>query len=369
MNRFKPVLLSLFTLEWLILWGVGPSNISGKVLTLSLFVFSLWQLIESLHYKQIWFSVMQFFMLSYSYEPLRYFIFGENISRWRVICQNMSTVYNTAMLIFLFLISMYWFVSYRHKSVEYHKPPFQFRSDFALWLTVLVMGVALAITGKTGQNILQSGGYGHSNANVSTTFAYAMIPLTVALCYATTKARIRITMLAFCFYIVKDLLYGGRIDSIMLLLIAYMVYFRYKMSVRRTVILLFTGFFFFLLFGIVRADVSQNIHKAAMSTLEELSLSTGNSQDVYYASMRIMYLIQHGVLDLATRLQSFVYFLISIFIPYSKLPAESNLTSYITTRYNSGGRFGTDIYLHVAKLSGRYRCGSPHWQIAHGSNQ
>ncbi len=347
MIRLKPVALSLFSLEWLILWGIGPSDLTGKILTLSLFLFSLWQLLEALRYRQIWFGVMQFFMLSYAYEPLRYFCFGENISRWRVMCQIPSTVYTTALLIFLFLISMYWSVSYKRRTVVYRKSPFQFHSDFSLWFAILLLGITLTVVGKTGQNILQTGGYGRGGATVSTTFSYAMIPLIVALCYATTSSRFKITMLAFAFYVVKDLLYGGRIDSIMLLLIAYMVYFRYKLTARQTIIMLFAGFFCFLLFGVIRGDTNQDIHNAAASTIDELSLSTGNSQDVYYASMRIIYLIQHGILDFATRLQSFICFLLSLAIPYSKLPPEANLASYMVTRYNSGGGGLAPIFIYA----------------------
>lgn len=347
MIRLKPVLLSLFSLEWLILWGLGPGDATGKVLTLSLFLFSLWQLTDALRYRQIWFGVMQFFMLSYAYEPLRYFLFNENISYWRTICQTPYTVYTSALLIFLFLLSMFWFVSYKQRTVEYRKPPFQFRSDFTLWISVLLLGVILAVIGKTGENIMQTGGYGRGGANISTTFSYAMIPLIVALCYSTTRQRLKITLLAFAFYIVKDLLYGGRIDSIMLLLIAYMVYFRYKINFRQTIVLLFIGFFCFLLFGAFRANTTQTIDKAATYTISELSLSTGNSQDVYYASMRIVYLIKHGFLDFTTRLNSFVCFLLSLVVPYSKLPPEANLASYMMIRYSSGGGGLAPVFIYT----------------------
>ena len=63
----------------------------------------------------------------------------------------------------------------------------------------------------------------------------------------------------------------------------------------------------------------------------------GNAQFVLYASMRIHYMIDYGVLNWSSRLVSFISFLLSSFVPSSYLPDLANLSLYKQSDYYSGG--------------------------------
>ena len=66
-----------------------------------------------------------------------------------------------------------------------------------------------------------------------------------------------------------------------------------------------------------------------------MSLETQN--DVFYASVRFIGLLDFGILKESDRLKVFFYNILAIVVPFKYLPESTNLARYETHYYNAGG--------------------------------
>lgn len=344
---FKHSIYPILFIEWILLYYSGVSTFNGIVLGASWLIFNLAQVCLSYKNNLMWLLVVWFFLTLYSYEPLRYFAYGMEVGfRWQV--RTPWTVYNVALYSYLFNLVLGYLTSSK-RSVEDGKKICPIKNaQFLLWAFCLIIGVVLMIKGKTGETILESGGYGKNNKVVSSIYGYSIIFISVAMLYSASKFRKVVTLSVAAAYILKDLIYGGRIDSVMLILMLYMIYFRYVLSKKQITLILIFGFIFNEAFGAVRGAILQrSFTDALVDKITNFSLSSGNSREVYYASMRMFYMIKVGALDAADRISSFFYFLLSSVVPYSQLPPLASLVSYKSNYYHTGGGGLMPVFVYV----------------------
>jgi hypothetical protein len=347
MGVSKTTLYLLLVIEWMVLWLYGPSTESGTVLAISWYALSLYQIFIALKNREMTMLIMFFFMMPYSYEPIRYFVGHESIC-WCLQSQNVHTVYTVALYSYIFNIVLTAFINIKQNKREVSRP-FTFHCPFYIWAFCALLGLCCLLFGKTGETILSSGGYGQTleSGSFSTFFGYGVIPLITALIYSDNKFRRNTTIVLMIMFVVKDLLFGGRIDSIILIIASYIIYFRHVFSVKSTLILICVGFIFNKIWGGFRAATSSDITDIFTSTITNMEVSTDNSPLVYYASMRIIHLIDLGVLDMATRIRSLLGFLLSFIVPYHSLPPEANLSAYLKHSYFTGGGGLVSIFLYA----------------------
>lgn len=336
-NNHVIIYLCLY-LEWLILWACGATKVSLSILSISLLLFTIWHLVLSYRYNCLVLTVFFIFVISYSYEPVKYSIIGQQIG-YHNFAENDTTVYQVALYMYLFLIAIC--SSFRYSVLPINRKDViqGNRSNLLIWMSCICIGLFCIIFGRVGESIFQTGGYGmtRKTQDFSTMFGYGMIPLTVALIYSKTKLRINIVLICISFYVIKDLLLGGRIDGIMLCIATYILYFRYKWTRKTTIILILIAYVFNFIWGAFRTDTTSDFYQTALLEIEKLGLASGNSGEVYYASMRIMYMIDHEVLTIALRVKSALLFIASTIVPYKYLPDLANLSSYMINRYWTGG--------------------------------
>lgn len=324
-------------MEWVWLYFEQPSPLCGIILGYSWVALCLWQCVQSYRRGMIWLMIIWLFMLMYCFEPIKYFQFGDKIS-YRSQSRNDFTVYAVALYGYLFNLVFAMAVTYKTRKITLARQTRPVNAPFYLWAPCLAVAVVFMIFGKTGETILETGGYGQGGAEKSSMFGYAVIPFTVALIYSGTPKRRMTTFVLAALFVLKDLLYGGRVDSVILCLCFYVVYFQYKIKPKQMLYLLFAAIVLNQTFEMVRGDIyGRSIDEALLSSASGFSLSSGNTQEVYYASMRVYYMIQTGFLDAADRAESFVSFLASSVMPYSKLPEIANLSAYAKGRFNTGG--------------------------------
>jgi hypothetical protein len=335
-------------IEWLALYFIGAGKMSGTVVSVSWLVFTVYQIVIAYRYNNMAMLIFFFFMLSYSYEPIRYFVYSENMIRFVTYCESDKTVYDVAIYSYLFCLVMCYFIRYQRK--DYIPYRLQLQSNTVVWLVCLIFGVIMLAFGKTGQNIFESGGYSQTlqSADASSMYAYATIPLLIGLVYSNNRTRRIITFGVMAVYILKDLAFGGRIDSIILIIASYIIYFRHVMSRKLTLICIYAGLVLNLVWGAYRLSVnSSDLMELTSEAATNVSVGTGNSAFVYFASMRILYMIQGGILTLQDRIQSFVEFLLSVVVPYKYLSPLANLAFYNQTNYYSGGGGLFPIFIYT----------------------
>lgn len=122
-----------------------------------------------------------------------------------------------------------------------------------------------------------------------------------------------------------------------------------RISFPKLTILVFLVVFMMQLFEKIRGNPVGALQGDIVSLLIESNpeFIYNNHSEVYYSSIRMVGLIDRGLLPVIDRLSSFFYFLLSIFTPYSLLPPLANLGGYKQELYTSGGGGLISVYSYV----------------------
>ena len=269
------------------------------------------------------------FMSTYAYVPIVY-IWGmeKYIISTTLEAESMNTVYMTALCLLTF-------VTVFHRNIKTEVPACMkgqkqylcYRNDKGYWIVVFLSLICIVL-GQSGETIFESGGYGQGNMESSSLYEYGIIFISLGLIYASTKKRRWIVYGLCLFFIVKNLMYGGRIPSLMLVLSVFMIRFINRFSFKAILGMCIVGYVFLQFWGYYRGHTSADGFQ-----IEE----DGNAAFVYYASMRIHYFIEEGIMSFGDRIWSFCCFMSAVIMPFSKLPEIANLSLYLQDEYYSGG--------------------------------
>lgn len=324
----------------IILYFLTPNDINGQILCILLVLVSFIPIILSWKQKDILFIVIYLFIFFYSIVPIQYYFGGGDVSSVRIQCQTSETVYNTALSIIFFYLAIIWGQWGNNKSSRYlrfeNKLPIN--NNIAGYVVCLIVAIICIIFGKSGATILTTGSYAETlkESDISSLYAYGIIPILIGMQFANSRKKINIILSLAAIYVIKDLLYGGRIDSIQLCLGLYVLYFRFKWSIKQTITILGISFIMLLVYGLFRNSVSIGLVGALTEVVSNMGQSAHHS-DVYYSSMRLFYLIDNSILNLENRIDALFNFILSIFIPYSILPPIANLSKWHQDIASSGG--------------------------------
>lgn len=314
----------------LVLFYIGFTETTKLLVSSSLLLLNLIVLFVSIRREAYDILILSFFMLSYSYVPFAHYYLGQDINI-RVQAYSDTTVYSTACLCLLFQFVLWMNVAIRK---TLYSGVNRVRKNIpGVFYSLVVISFLFTVFGLQGTTILESGGYGKAlkTREISGVFPYSIILISLALVYADTKGKQIIVYLLAAFYSVKILLFGGRIEAMQLGIALFLIRFRFIWS-RKTAIALGVGAYFLMsLWSIYRADTSVSLFSISSKSLK----LTGG--DVYYASMRILYLINQGILSTTDRIEAFFYYLSSSIIPFDSLPDLANLSAYLRTQYDTGG--------------------------------
>ena len=309
---------------------IKDNMISNYLLSASLIYVVVILILDAIVSKHYSLLIMALFMGTYCIIPIPFLLWNDHIIDNVLEVETTSTVYNAAVCLLMFMTTLYYFIGVRKKIKIVHENIFLSYSNNTGYIFSIVVALFCISYGLAGDNIFQTGGYGTGGSTRSSLFEYGMLPLTSGLIFSQKKMQ-KYAIYALCvFFVLKDILFGGRVSSVILIISVFLINFQQRFSTIQLIAFIFLGYTFFTIWGIFRADTTGNI--AAVEFVED-----GNARFVYYAAMRIHYMIEHGVLNLQTRLESFAYFLSSTVVPFEFLPKTANLTSYMQDRYYSGG--------------------------------
>ena len=287
-------------------------------------------MIKSLKNQNFPFLIFSLFIISYCIVPLGY-LFGtsNHIIDHVTFVETHSTVFVTSQCLLLFLSSFLMVARFDIPPCCRKQKSLMSISNSNGYIISVIIAILCIILGVSGENIFEAGGYGQGTNERSSLYEYGIIFISLSLIYSKTHAQRNLVYLLCICFILKDLIYGGRVSSVMLILAVFMLNFLNKFSFKQVLIAVACGYVFFQFWGYFRSEAS--------SSGFDIKEADGNAQFVIYASMRVHYLIENGILNLSNRIYSFFCFLASSVIPSSYLPDIANLSSYKTSEYYSGG--------------------------------
>ena len=335
LSRIFFFLISIFIFYLLVIFQ--NSIVAGKILSIFLIIVSILPILISIYYERVDLFLLFGFMSMYNFVPYNFYFLNKH-ANIRQICETPDIMYLTALLILFFYIIL--IPSINFKKQNNIKKPIVFHFPIAFYF-LIITGFLCYIFGASGESILATGGYAFAleTKASSSFFVYSIIPLALSFFYADTKFKLFCIYLACFFFCIKNLLFGGRVESIQLLSLIVLIRLQYVISFKKLLFIFAIGYIFFTIFGDFRSNTSVTIVDIIHNKFidNEYDFLTNHSGNVYYASMRIMYLIKYNLISLYERFLSFIYFFISIFVPYSELPPLANLSTYMTKDFSSGG--------------------------------
>lgn len=213
--------------------------------------------------------------------------------------------------------------------------------DFFYHTFVSILAFIL-LFGKTGENLLEAG-YTQFEMNTFLNLAineYYLLFLIICLFYYKPGKLVHLLSIL---YVLKNLLYGGRIESLQLF-IAYAVYLdinpKKLINIVYGLLLLVT----FQVYGVVRStgigfDLFINAFSSNSSyfTLIYLKQATGTFAEVIYSSAAMYGLLEDSIITFSQRVDSTLGHLFSYILPYTLLDKDANIALTVQSKTGSGG--------------------------------
>lgn len=339
MNVKKCISLLLLISELIILQATGYTYISGIFLFLSIIIINLVLIVRS--YKNNNSPLLLFFLYTFAYVyVLRYpFIDGIQVSVYYYF-NDLDHMYKTGLLFFLFfgIISVFIDIPYNPS-----KQLILYKNNFILFYLFLLVAIIFMIFGKSGETIFSSGSYGLSEKSSSSLNEYFFIPFFIAIIFSNnSKEKVFLLYAIACIYALKNLLFGGRIEVVMIALCIFIWKLNCRVKPRTVILLSVFAFYFFAIIGNIRENplvlFSANWSDFLLPTPTSDTLVIRSQEgDVLYATNRLVAMVDEDIINLFDRIKGFLFFILSIIIPYSYLPDIANLASYNKDIYNVGG--------------------------------
>lgn len=335
----KLVFLFVNLILYVLLASVGYNQVMGVVLFISLILINSFLIIKSYRKKNTLLLILFIYTFIYAFVIKNAFIDDLQISLYSSF-NDYQHLYDTTLLFFLFYIFLYFFLKI---DTPVKKPLFEYRNNIFIFYIFLILAVICAVFGKSGDNIFDAGGYATGASSSSSLNEYFLIPLFISIIFSNnSKKRALLIYCVVGFYIIKNLLFGGRIEVVMAALTIFIWKFYHTISIKKIVIYSVIGFYFFAVIGNIRSNPMvifgpnwTNVFMLSFKSNDLVILS--QEGDVLYATNRLVSMANEGIISLSERIMSFFYFVVSLFTPYSYLPDIANLSSYKVESYPVGG--------------------------------
>ena len=327
LDRF---LCKFFLIYSLIAFFIPINALSMLLTAVGLICVAGMLIMRSIKNKNFPFLVFSLFIVTYCIVPLNYLLgLDEHMIDRITFAETKYAVFLSAHCLLTFLSSFLIVAKFDVPMQCRMQSTYMQISNPAGYIICVVLAILCIVFGVTGENIFESGGYAQGDSERSSLYEYGIIFVALSLIYSKSRVQRDIIYVLCAIFMIKDLMYGGRISSIELILAIFMLRYLNSFSFAKVMAFVTLGYIFFQFWGYYRSGMS--------SSGFDVSEADGNAQYVVYASMRIHYMIEEGVLNWNNRIYSFICFLLSAFVPTSNLPALANLSSYKASEYYTGG--------------------------------
>jgi hypothetical protein len=195
------------------------------------------------------------------------------------------------------------------------------------------------VTGVSGDTIFESGAYGAGNTSGSTLFEYSIIfYLSAYLFSGNSKIKKRILYFLAIVYVFKDLLYGGRVSSLQLILLNWFLDFQYRrISFKYLIILLLTGYTFYNAWGNFRTNTRREFALFETSQKGIEKLISSNASETLYSGVRHVNMRKQGYINERENVLITEYFISNIYTPTQYLNREYDIFYFKRGLFPIGG--------------------------------
>lgn len=225
-----------------------------------------------------------------------------------------------------------------------------FVSDKVIYFLLFGISIPILLFSLSGETIFQSGSYNNGDFVEKSTLHEYFILLFLFMTLFSPRGKVYYytqSLLLFV-YIIKTLLYGGRIEVIQISLLFFYIHYVFKNKVKTKYIIIIITLGLYLSGAIsyirsnpqefLQGDISRAfIPSGIFGTSKDVKFISSNEGDVIQSSARIVGLIETNDLNNLRRVTSFMSYLVSPIIPGSLLPQYANLATYKQDLYQSGG--------------------------------
>ena len=274
-----------------------------------------------------------------------FFLFKKQISFWTDFQYDK---YMAPVLLshLLFLFTLGTFLDFKKKIINNFNH--LITEDKNLYIIILLSSFYFLFFGLSGDNIFTSGTYNTGNVNKSSLHEYFILFYIVSFFFIPNKLTYKIIQFSLLlFYIFKTFLYGARIEAIEIILVFINFYYILlnKINTKYIYFLILFGIYLMLLISNIRDNPSKlfSDNYSELFNISNLldfnSINENNSTegDVVQSSARMVGLIDNGNLNIFQRIYSFFIYLLSPILPNFILPDYSNLSTFLQSKYSSGG--------------------------------
>lgn len=308
-------------------------------------------LLRSALRKNVLYLIFFAFIFLYTLPPKSFFLDGIFLSAHnRTYTYEMVSQVN---LIFsLFLIGIYASISIPLTS---QTKVLKVKRNIPVFILMTLIGMFCIIKGKSGESILNMNAVYGSNTETSSLNEYALIFFLFMYIYGGNRKFTRLIlggMLAF--YVLKNLLLGGRIETIMVILLYIALELQYKISFKKMLLLLVLGAWGMSMFSTLRSNPMiifgnewYQIFNPFGTKEYYLNSLNNNEGDVFWAGERMLHLMKDQELLLSDRITAFSNYLLSSVVPNSMLSPLANLTNYKIHVYTTGGGGLAPVFFYV----------------------
>lgn len=292
------------------------------------------------------------FMLTYLLNLIPYFYLGINIAYFTAYQQR--DIFQIVLILqVIFLIFIYMFINKDiNKEKETLSNKLYVKNNIVLFFISIFAMVFIFMFGKKGENIFESSGYQkdtlESGSGLAINEYFLIFVLMSYLFSGNNEKRKALILIISIVYAIKNILYGGRIETLQLLILLLILFFDKYVNKFFLLIAIISGYFFLNLIANFRNSLStQQLFNFLKVGKDGSYYFQSNQGDVFYTSSVYIGLIKDKVFDMDFRIQSFFSFIQRIFMPSQYSGVEANLSNYSKMFTDSGGGGLISTYFYV----------------------
>ena len=207
------------------------------------------------------------------------------------------------------------FIGIKPKQIKIFSKMFKKRNNNIIYILILsLLLVMIPISLITSPPNLSANYTGEITSSIW--LEYCIIFIIIGSVYSNTKFKNYLLIAVSSSYLLLPLLYGRRLQFIMVALTLFILYFTGKWKVKYILFFVIFAFIALRVFASIRMGVDMSVLNSILS-VDEKGIMGNNQGGVFVCSVTYWGLIEEGLFDLLFRLKSFIGLFTGIFLPSS----------------------------------------------------
>lgn len=322
---------------WLLLFvallNVTDLLLVGQMATVHLSIMATLLLVRSFCARNPLYLIFFSFIALYVLPAKLFFFDGLYFSAYHQTFSYYTAGYTTLIFsLFLLFVNLFLIIPQgTTKQIRFRK------NNCIFWLLYIIAFIIVCMCRRKGNM------YGGEDGGLSTLNEYVIILFLICFIYSSNeKLKNRALYFLYALYAFFAIITGGRIELVLLFFLLLATVLQYKFSFKFLFLCFLFGVWGMTLFGKIRHDPAILLQQDIISIIfdnraVDLGMQTSNEGDVYWASERLLCLIEDGNLNFISRVEAAVCYFLSPLAPSSYFPETANLSAYRKDLMDTGG--------------------------------